>query len=156
MSNDLKFKAIFKSVPRNVKDLESFIKKVWKSTLNKSTYVVEGYLEGEIYHAPLLIDLRKEWKSLSSSDMKLLLQKELYGSKWHHVEAANISESLKLFKQVETNQKIIMNTLILKIIKLLELQKILTTHLRIEESIRDWHEMRSSWFSRNQKLKKWM
>ena len=30
--------------------------------------------------------------------MKLLLQKELYGSEWHHVEAANISESIELFK----------------------------------------------------------
>ena len=88
-----------------MKDLKSFIKKVWKSTLNKSTYVVEGYSEGEIYHAPLLIDFKKEWKSLSSSDMKLLLQKELYKSEWHHVEAANISEFLKLFKLSRNQSK---------------------------------------------------
>ena len=37
--------------------------------------------------------------------MKLLLQKELYGSEWHHVEAANISESLKLFKLSRNQSK---------------------------------------------------
>ena len=37
--------------------------------------------------------------------MKLLLQKELYGSEWHHVEAVNIFESLKLFKLSRSQSK---------------------------------------------------
>ena len=55
-------------------------------------------------------------ESLSISNMKVLLQKELYGNEritWKLQTYLNPSNTSKL---VETNQKIIMNALMLKII----------------------------------------
>ena len=114
-------------------------------------------MEGKIYDTPLLIDLKKEWKSLSIYDMKLLLQKELYGNEWHHVEAANISESLEHFNLSRDQSKDHNKYFDLENNKATGVTKDLHSTLKKEESIRDWHEMRSSWFSKKIKIwKEWM
>ena len=69
--------------------------------------------------------------------MKLLLQKELYGSEWHHVEAAKISKSLKLFKLSRNQSKDHNEYIYIENNEATGVTKDSHNTLKIEESIRD-------------------
>ena len=98
MSDQIPFSAIVQISSLSNTTKLSLIEEECKSQAIEPTNIFENILKHIEVNNTYLLDLMKEWNTLSIIDMKLLLQQELYELEWSNISTEDISISLDQFK----------------------------------------------------------